>query len=86
MKIAVFPAFAIGRPAFFQDPANPGVDKVAAYGIAALIGGKVAAKVGLLAKQGSLPVVFKKVIIMGFLAVATLFSKLFKRHKAQTPA
>jgi uncharacterized membrane-anchored protein len=37
---------------------DPGVDKLAAYGIAALIGGKVAAKVGLLAKPGGLLVAF----------------------------
>jgi uncharacterized membrane-anchored protein len=60
---------------------DPGVDKVAAYGLAALIGGKVAAKVGLLAKLGGVLVVFKKFIIIGFLAVAGFFSKIFKRRK-----
>jgi len=60
---------------------DPGVDKVAAYGLAALIGGKVAAKVGLLAKLGGLLVAFKKFIIIGFLAVAGFFTKLFKRRK-----
>lgn len=79
-------AFAGFNEGFRYSDFNPGVDKVAAYGIAALIGGKVAAKVGLLAKLGGLLVAFKKVIIMGFLAVAALFSKLFKRRKAQTPA
>jgi uncharacterized membrane-anchored protein len=61
---------------------DPGVDKVAAYGLAALIGGKVAAKVGLLAKLGGVLVAFKKFIIIGFLAIAGFFSKIFKRRKA----
>lgn len=63
---------------------DPGLDKVAAYGIAALIGDKVAAKVGLLAKLGGVLVAFKKVIIVGFLAVVGFFSKLFKRRKPRT--
>ena len=61
---------------------DPGVDKVAAYGLAALTGGKVAAKIGLLAKMGGVLVAFKKFIVIGFLALAGFFSKIFKRRKA----
>jgi uncharacterized membrane-anchored protein len=62
---------------------NPGVDKVAAYGIAALIGGKVAAKAGLIAKLGGLLMAFKKVLIIGAVAVVGLLGKLFKRRKTE---
>ena len=65
---------------------QPGVDKVAAYGIAALIGGKLALKAGLLAKLGGLLVAFKKVFIIGFLAIAGLFKKFFKRRKVEPAA
>ncbi len=65
---------------------KPGVDKVAAYGIAALIGGKLAAKAGLLAKLGGLFVAFKKVFIIGFLAVAGFLAKIFKRRKTEPAA
>lgn len=65
---------------------DPGVDKVAAYGVAALIGGKVAAKAGLFAKLGGLLVAFKKFIIIGFLALIGVMSKLFKRRKGESAA
>lgn len=63
---------------------DPGVDKVAAYGIAALIGGKIAAKAGLLAKLGGLLLVFKKFIVIGLAAVGGIFAKLFKGRKAES--
>ena len=66
---------------------DPGMDKVAAYGVAALIGGKIAAKVGLLAKLGGLLLAFKKFFIVGILALGSLFSRFFKRRKGgETPA
>lgn len=65
---------------------DPGVDQVAAYGLAALIGGKVAAKAGLLAKLGGLLVAFKKVIFVAVIALAGLFTKLFKRRTIQPAA
>lgn len=79
-------AFANFKDGYRYSDFNPGVDKMAAYGIAALIGGKVAAKAGLLAKLGGLLVALKKVIIVAFMAVIGLFAKLFKRRKATTPA
>jgi uncharacterized membrane-anchored protein len=66
---------------------DSGVDKVAAYGVAALIGGKLALKVGLLAKLGGLLVAFKKVIIVALLAMGGLFKKIFSRRRAdESPA
>lgn len=61
---------------------DSGVDKVAAYGIATLIGGKVAAKVGLLAKLGALLLAFKKFIFIGLVAIGGLLVNFFKRKKA----
>ncbi len=60
---------------------DPGVDKVAAYGLAALIGGKVAAKVGLLAKLGGFLLVFKKFIVVGLAAVGGTLAKVFRRKR-----
>lgn len=61
---------------------NPDLDTVAAYGIGALVAGKVAAKTGLLAAA---LIFLKKFGIIIFAAVAAFFGKLFKRNKA-TPA
>jgi len=63
---------------------DSGVDKVAAYGIAALIGGKIAAKVGLLAKLGALLFAFKKVIIVAVVAAGSLLTRIFRRRKVAT--
>ena len=65
---------------------KPGVDQVAAYGLAALVGGKMATKAGLLAKLGGMLVAFKKVIFVAVIAVAGLLAKLFKRQKARSAA
>jgi len=62
---------------------DSGVDKVATYGIAALIGGKIAAKVGLLAKLGAVLLAFKKLFIVGLVAVGSLFAKIFRRGKGK---
>lgn len=65
---------------------DSGVDKVAAYGVAALIGGKVAAKVGLLAKFGALLLAFKKLIIVALAAIGGVVAKVFGRKKAAPEA
>jgi uncharacterized membrane-anchored protein len=68
---------------------NPGVDKIAAYGIGALVAGKVAAKVGLLAKLGGILLVLKKLWIAIAIAIGAFFKKIFgKKEKEQvfTPA
>lgn len=55
---------------------NPDLDKVAAYGLGALVAGKVVAKTGLLAAA---LLFLKKFGVIIFLAIAALFGKLFKR-------
>lgn len=60
---------------------NPDVDTVAAYGIGALIAGKVAAKTGLIAAA---LILLKKFGVVIFVFLAALFGKLFKRK--ETPA
>jgi uncharacterized membrane-anchored protein len=59
-------------------------DKVAAYGIAALVGGGLAAKTGLLAKLGVLLLGLKKLLIPIGLAIAAFGKKIigfFSRDK-----
>lgn len=58
---------------------NPDMDKVAAYGIGALVAGKVMAKTGLLA-AGIL--FLKKFGIFVLAGIGALFGKLFKRKQA----
>ncbi len=57
---------------------NPDLDKVAAYGIGALVAGKLAAKVGLLAGGLLLLKKFGVLVVAGAAAVA---GKFFKRKK-----
>lgn len=61
---------------------KPGADKAAAYGIAALVAGGIAAKAGLFAKLGILLLAFKKFIVLGIAAIGGVFAKLFKRKQA----
>jgi uncharacterized membrane-anchored protein len=56
-------------------------DKVAEYGIAALVAGGVAAKLGLFGKLLALIVAFKKLIVIGVLAFGSAIFKFFKREK-----
>jgi uncharacterized membrane-anchored protein len=62
------------------------VDRLAGYGIAALIGGKVAAKAGLLAKLGASLVAFKKVVLLGLAAIGGAIAKVFRRPKVKAAA
>jgi len=62
---------------------NPKLDKVAAYGIGALVAGKVVAKTGLLAAALIFLKKFGVIILVG---VGAFFRKLFKRNKAETTA
>ncbi len=64
---------------------NPDTDKLATYGLAALVGGAVAAKAGLFAKLGVLLLAGKKFIIIALLAIGGLFAKFFKRKGSTTP-
>ena len=70
---------------------DPKVDKVAKYGIATLVAGgalAAAAKLGLLKGLWIFILAAKKFVIIGVLAVAAFFKKLFKRggsSSGQTP-
>ena len=56
---------------------QPGTDKLAAYGLAALVGGGIAAKAGLFAKLGVFLLAFKKFILVGLVALGAAAKKLF---------
>lgn len=64
---------------------DSGVDEVATYGIAALIGGGIAAKAGLFAKLGIALLALKKFIVIGLVAAGGFIVKLFRRKKESTP-
>ena len=54
------------------------IDKTAEYGIAALVAGGAAAKLGLFGKLFALLLAFKKLIIIGVGAFGIAIAKLFK--------
>ncbi len=58
---------------------NPSIDKMAGYGLAALVAGGVAAKAGLFKGLIAALLVGKKFIITGVIALVAFFSRLFKR-------
>jgi uncharacterized membrane-anchored protein len=60
------------------------IDKVAAYGLGALVAGGVAAKTGLLAKLLALLVAFKKFIILGAVVAAGMIGKVLFGRKDQS--
>lgn len=64
---------------------NASTDKVAAYGLAALVGGTLAAKSGLFAKLLALLVAAKKLVIPLAIGAVALLARVFKR-RSQTPA
>lgn len=57
-------------------------DKVAAFGLAALIGGVAAKKLGFFAVLAALFVKFAKVIILGLAALLGIVAKLMRRDRA----
>jgi len=64
---------------------DPKVDKVATYGIAALIAGGIAAKLGLFKLLIAFIIAAKKLIIVAFVAVAAWLKRIFGRRKGGTP-
>jgi uncharacterized membrane-anchored protein len=64
---------------------NGSTDKVAEYGIAALVAGGVAAKLGFFGKLVALLLVFKKLIIIGVAAAGSAFWKFFRRAPKAAP-
>jgi uncharacterized membrane-anchored protein len=65
---------------------NADTDQVAAYGLAALVAGGLAAKTGLFAKLLALLVAFKKFVIIGVVALAGLAAKLLKKKAPDASA
>src|SRR4051812_5619129 len=60
---------------------NHKTDRLAEYGLGALIAGGVAAKLGLFAKLGALLLAFKKLIFLALAGIGGLFAKLFGKKK-----
>jgi uncharacterized membrane-anchored protein len=56
-------------------------DRVAAYGLGALIAGGLAAKAGLFAKLFAFLLLAKKFIIIGLVAIGGFIAKLFGKKK-----
>lgn len=71
-------AMAEFNPGARYEDFNPDLDTVAAYGIGALVAGKVIAKTGFLAVA---LVFLKKFGVLILIAVAALFGKLFRRKQ-----
>jgi len=63
---------------------SPGADRYAPYGLAALVAGGVAAKMGLFAKIGALLLSMKKVLILAGAAVVGVIGKLLKGRSQST--
>lgn len=81
--VTAFADFTPGnRYADFDDK----TDKVAEYGIAALVAGGVAAKLGLFGKLLALLIAFKKIILVAFIAGSGWLFKLLGRGKKVAPA
>ncbi len=62
---------------------NSDTDKIAEYGIAALVAGGVAAKLGFFAKIFALLLAFKKMIILGVIAIGVAIKKLLGMKKKE---
>lgn len=62
---------------------DPSIDKVAAYGLGALVAGKVIAKTGFLAAA---LIFLKKFGVLIVIAIGALLGKLFRRKKLQADA
>lgn len=79
-KILGFTGFDEGRRYADFDPKT---DKLAAYGVAALVAGALAGKAGLFAKLGVLLLAGKKLLIPIGIGIAVLFRKYFNRDKSR---
>lgn len=78
-KLDTVLAMAEFNDGYRYDEFDPSIDKVAAYGLGALVAGKVIAKTGLIAAALLLLKKFGVFIAVG---IAALFGKLFKRKEA----
>ena len=73
------------NPGQRYDDFNQSTDKLAAYGIGALVAGGVAAKMGLFAKLFAMMLAFKKVLIAAVIAGGGLLARLFKKKGENQP-
>lgn len=71
------------RPGYQYGDFDPGVDEIAAYGIGALIAGKVAAKAGLFAKLGVVLIALKKFWVLLVIAIGAGIAGLFRRFASK---
>lgn len=62
---------------------NEATDRTAAYGLAALVAGGAAAKVGLWAKLLALLLAFKKIILFAVIAIGAWAAQFFARRKGK---
>ena len=69
------------NPGYRYEEYDSKTDKTAAYGIAALVAGGVAAKAGLFTKLFAVLLAAKKAIFAGVIALGAFFAKFFKRNK-----
>jgi uncharacterized membrane-anchored protein len=60
---------------------NESTDKVAEYGIAALVAGGIAAKSGLLSKLLALLIAGKKFVVMGLIGIGVLVARMLGKKK-----
>ncbi|RZT06276.1 Uncharacterized membrane-anchored protein [Duganella sp. CF402] len=82
-KVTAFTDFTPGNR--YSD-FNAGTDKVAEYGIAALVAGGVAAKLGFFGKIFALLLAFKKIILIGVAAIGSWVYKLLGRKREEKAA
>jgi len=80
-EVLAFTEFSAGHR---YNEFNSSTDQVAAYGIAALVAGGVAAKMGLFAKLGILLLGLKKGIVFIVVGAGALLAKLIKRGGADS--
>lgn len=78
-KVDTVMAMAEFNDGYRYEEFDPSIDKVAAYGLGALVAGKVIAKTGLLAAG---LILLKKFGIIIFAGLAAVFGKLFRRKTA----
>lgn len=74
-------AFTDFNPGYRYAEYDSKTDKAAAYGVAALVAGGVAAKAGLFTKLFAVLLAAKKLIVAGVVALGAFLAKLFKKKE-----
>lgn len=64
---------------------KPGTDKLATYGLGALVAGGIAAKAGLFKGLFIALLAMKKFLVIGAIALVVLLKKFFGGRKSTTP-